>query len=192
MQIKALVDLALVGRAVAEVAVVVVGEQRLGVHRRHPAGPADRLEPDLVGLRGALGVPELGPQQYAQVPQRAGDDQPVLVRLADQVVGPAELLALRVDLAQGVVRRVEEEARSERGVVGDRRAQVVGDALTDRPVEAADPGNEPLLVHGVAKLVIDDVADPPGVLAAIARLKEVDRVAVGERVAGAVDVDRHL
>ena len=53
-----------------------VGEQRLGVHRGDVEGAAVGVVVDAVGRGAALDVAELGDQQLAQVPQRAGDDQP--------------------------------------------------------------------------------------------------------------------
>ena len=192
MGLEGEVDLALVGGAVGEVAVVVVGDEGLGVHGRDVDGAADRLEPEEVGAGDAGGGAELGDQGGAQVPEGAADDAAVVVDLAGEVLGPVPLVADRVELAQRGVGLVGEEAAGEAGVVGDGRAEVVGDALAERALELADAGDEALDVHGVAVLVIDDVGDAGGVLAALAREEEVDRVAVGEGVADVGDVDGDL
>src|SRR5690606_24107290 len=101
---------------------------------------------------------ELGPQRLAQVPQGPADD-PAGVVDRGVVLGPVPLEALRVELSQRALVALE-EPRPDARRVGDGRAEEVGDALGERAVEAADPGDQALEVHVVAELVVDDIADP--------------------------------
>jgi hypothetical protein len=181
-------DQALVGRAVGEIAVVVVGRQQLD-HRRADVGRAlDRGVEELIGVAhpgvGAAGLDERGPQ----IPHRAAEDDAGAMDLAD-VARPHVLGVHRVELAQRRV--VAEEAAAHAAVAGDRGRKVVGQALGERAVEGADAGDDRVAVHRVTELVIDDVGQGRGVLAPRALGEEVDRGAVRERVALVVDVDPH-
>src|SRR5690606_400872 len=94
-----LVDLADVRRAVLEVAVVVVGDQRLEVGRGDVDGPAEPIEPDRVGLGHTQGLAVLLTQALAQTPERAANDATFTMDLA-HVFGPTPFKAVRLELAE--------------------------------------------------------------------------------------------
>ena len=184
-------DVALVRRAIGEVAVVVVGRERLEQAARDADRAAQRADVDLLHDLDTRLLAERLDQVLAEVPERAAEDHPGLVDLAD-VLGPAVLMVRRIDVAQRLVR--VEEADAHLGIARDLRGEEVGRALAHRGVERAHTHDDLGRVHRVAELVEHDVLDQAGVLTVRRCVEEVDRLAVEERVAvlGEVDVGRHL
>src|SRR5262245_40836379 len=74
----------------------------------------------------------------------------------------------------------------------DEHREDVTETFGERAIELTDAVDDRVVVQRVTKLVIDDVREPPGVLALRVLAQEVDVVAVRERVATAalVDADR--
>lgn len=183
------VDLAAVGGAVGDVAVVVVEQQRLRVHRGDVHGAPNGFVPQLIHVLAAGLLAQGAHQRGPQVPQGPADDPPGGMHLAD-VVGPGPLAAHGVQLAQGIV--AVEEAATHPRVVHHGGGEEVADALGERGVEGPHAGDDRLIVHRVPHLVVDDVGEPGRVVARAIGLQEVHGVAVGARVAAAADVHRHV
>jgi hypothetical protein len=100
VSIEGLVDRTNVGCAVGHVAIVVVGCKDLHVHGGDVGGATDRLVVELVAGRCALACAERIDQVLAHVPQRLPDDQAVVVNLPVQVLRPAVLLPIGIEVTQ--------------------------------------------------------------------------------------------
>ena len=174
-----------VGAAVAQVAVVVVGHDGRLVGRRDVRGDLGHLGKDPLDHLLARLVTQVGHQQLPQVPDRAAQDQAVVVHLVDHVVGPDVVRCHVADAAAVLV-----EVGRHRRVAGLQEGHGVRVGLAHVAVPVPDAPDDRVHVKAVAVLVVDHVGQHGRVVAAQSGSQE-GQVAVEPGVAVLVVVHVH-
>src|SRR5688500_12700539 len=122
-------DRALVRRAVAEIAIVVVLGEHLDKRRRDADRSAHRREVELVRERDPGTFTELRDQSFAKVPERSTEDHAGVMDLAD-VLRPEPLLLCGIEVAEWLA--VAEESAAHSVIVRDACREEVSRAFAHR------------------------------------------------------------